>query len=289
MEDPNKLTPRQIAERRSKGYDEILNYPVRRSNTLLRDFCFRLTLPEYKIFMIAVACISTKDSYFKTEILSFKDLRKLLGRNYTNDELEDIIDSINTKQLEVEPPYIPGYIGVKRKLKLFNSIDYYIKEENGQKCVSLELHGSLKPHLLELRKNYCTGLVRQSLELSSPERISFYGFISSHSHAGSVCIAVDEFKELIGLTFKDYRGLRRGFLDPVQKKLRSSKFTIKFLYEGIRDGVSSRISHLQFYIMNSDKDPDWETRTLKNIGAYYEEKYKKGMSEYYKQKQKEKV
>ncbi len=217
------------------------NELVVKSNDLIRNTRYNLSVMEQKIVIYLISKIVAEDTDFKKVELSVKDYCDLCGIDKGGRGYQLVKDSI--KSLRDKSWWIQTEDNTE---VLFSWIDTArVQKNNG--TVEVKLSESLRPYLLQLKGNFTKYELINTLMLKSRYAIRLYELFKSYLWLGKWEVSIDELKEilLIGEKYKDYRDFKKFVINQSIKEINTyTDLTIS--YDVKKNG--RRIDKLVFQI-----------------------------------------
>ncbi|MEM6338429.1 MAG: replication initiation protein [Pseudomonadota bacterium] len=219
-------------------------YVVTQSNTLIEADYSQSNLPakSLKIARLIVAKISPDDNNFRLIKIQNNAIRRYLGYrsnvpyNRFNEDLEDVCKRLNKEPLRIST-------GESKLLNAFLISSWEVDLVND--TTEFEISGKLKPHLLQLKRNYTSYLLENIPRLNSSYSIRIYELLAMYRKIGKRKLSVDDLKAKIGCNYEMYGHLKNKAILKAQKDLK--KYTnIRFEFEEIKNG--RKVAFLVFYI-----------------------------------------
>jgi len=193
---------------------DVLDKQVRKSNALIQQARFSLTVQQQKIILYLISQIQPWDEDFKVYNLSALEFAKVCGLEFKGGkdyaELKEQIKKIADKSMwllleDGDTESLIRWIESPR-----------IRRKSG--TIQLRLNEDLKPYLLQLKERYTEYQLIYTLHFKSKYSIRLYELICSiHFHE------LEEYKRTFKLerlkqyldceSYKDYRDFRKRVLD----------------------------------------------------------------------------
>lgn len=224
----------------NKPVDKERAYYVYKSNKLIQETKYALTLQEQKLVLYLISKVQPDDGDFAYYEVSFKDLCLLLnieknGANY--DRFRTVIETLHNKPFWIENEngesvmcsWIPKAILSKDKM-----------------TVKIRLDADLRPYLLHLKSAYTKYELSNILVMNSKYSIRMYELLKSYAHLGGFEITIAELKDMLQTAkYKEYKAFRINVIDKALKEI--DEYTdLNITYEPIRTGHA--VTDLRFTI-----------------------------------------
>ena len=184
---------------------------VTRANKLI-EARYKLSLHEQKVMYSIISLIQPNEEEFNTLRFKIAELARFCGisAKNANREMEEVTRSLLTRVLTIKEG--------KRTLQTHwvQSAAY----ENG--TVEFELDQKLKPYLLELRSVFTSMKVSELMSFRSQYSGRIYELLYQYRAFGSRRFSLDELREILGLTTKEYplfADVRRFIIEPAIKDI----------------------------------------------------------------------
>ena len=167
------------------------NLTVVKSNELIRQGRFDLSLVEQRIVLYIVSKIKPGDTEFRTVSMSIREFCAVTGIAYQQNlsQLKDNIQSLADKSIWFKRP------GTRRKT-LIRWIEKPELDEDTD-TVYIRLDSDLMPYLLQLRSNFTEYELLNILALRSKYSVRLYELLKSYLHVGQHDIAIEHLKDYL--------------------------------------------------------------------------------------------
>jgi len=165
------------------------NYPVIKSNAIIQKSRYDLSMQEQKVILYLVSKIREEDDDFHEYEFELKELCAIFGiikcsKNYLN--FYNSIQVLRNKSFWVKLP---------DKKSLCSWIEKAEVHDNG--IVTIRLDATLKPYLLQLKKEYTTYELSNVLPMSSTYSIRLYELLRSYAYKSEFEVGLAELKEML--------------------------------------------------------------------------------------------
>lgn len=199
--------------------NEDRNELVVKSNDLIRNTRYNLSVVEQKIVIYLISKIIAEDKDLKTVDFSVSEYCDLTGIRKGGRGYQLVKDSI--RSLRNKSYWIPTD---EETEILFSWIDTAeIKKKSG--IIEIKLSESLKPFLLQLKGNFTKYELINVLTLSSKYSIRLYELLKSYLWLHTWEIDIESFRELMLISdkYKEYKDLQRYVIQPSLREI--NKYT----------------------------------------------------------------
>ena len=229
---------------------------VIQSNKLI-EARYTLTTSEQRLVLAMVSKINKFDDDFKSYEITFKELSYLM-----NIDLENIHHEIKKITIRLMQRLI--YIKEDSGLVITHWVSY-CRHDNKKKVISLRFDPCLKPYLLKLKSQFTIIHLNIVTQFQSMYSVRIYQLLSQYKNIGYRCIGVDEFRDMIGLTekqYKEFKDLRKWIINQAKKEFddKNNKCDLTFDLETIKDG--RKIVRLKFIIVKQSTE---QTQTAQPV------------------------
>lgn len=229
------------------------------SNFLLNGQ-FRLNYIEWRLFFAMLSCIEEGDTEFKDYFIRVQDIIELADLKSGSHLYEEVSKNIKSLMSHVveweEGPNTTRYA------HLVTDATYYKK----QGIVKITPHTDMKPHLLQLRKEFTQAQLKQCIRFSSTYTSRIYMLLKQFDSpkAGHRTMSVTEFRFKLGLDYTEklskgkqvhynvyprYSDIRRWVLVPAQEEI--SKTDIPFEFTPIKTG--RKVTAIKFTLLKGKR------------------------------------
>jgi plasmid replication initiation protein len=238
------------------------NYLVTKSNYLIMNSSYDLSLEEQKLILTLASMVQPEDEGFKSYKFKIADFIKLLGienkSKYT--ETPKITKELMKKVFEIEED------DTIIQIAWLSSVSY----KKGTGMVELEFSPKLKPYMLKLNSMFTQYKLSNILSLKSKYSPRIYEILKANEFKkqGNVEIEVEDLRKLLKADniYPRYYDFRIKVIEQVQKELK--KLTdIDFDFEEIKTG--RKVTSLKFYIHTNKAT----NKALDEVSATREDKY----------------
>ncbi len=215
---------------------------VVQSNKLI-EARYTLTTSEQRLVLAMVSKINKDDDDLKSYEITFKELSNLM-----NIDLENIHHEIKKITIRLMQRLI--YIKDDSGLVITHWVSY-CRHDKKNKVISLRFDPCLKPYLLKLKSQFTIINLNIVTQFQSMYSVRIYQLLSQYKNIGYRFIEVDEFRDMIGLTekqYKEFKDLRKWIINQAKKEFddKNNKCDLTFDLETIKEG--RKIVRLKFVI-----------------------------------------
>lgn len=214
--------------------EEYKNNIVKKSELLIKNVRYEHSELCIKVISLLISMINTKDEDFKRYRLEIKDFKELIGTN--SNRTYEYVHKLN-RELMSKPFTIEG-----------KTMNWCIIAEHkkGDSTIAYEIHPSLKPYLLQLKKNFLQYNVYNILKLNSIYLIRLYELLKDELEKSTrfkrkneieFIISIDELRDILNIpeTYQYSSGIKKRILEKAKKEFRE-KTDINFSYKDIKNG-----------------------------------------------------
>lgn len=223
------------------------NYNVVQSNALI-EARYTMTVPEIRIFLLTLTQIQRDDDDFELYRIRVRDLIDASGNS--SESIYNEMDELTNKLMQ---RYLTIRNGNKFKKIAFAS---YVEYDGDKGEIEFRPDPALKPHLIDLKKQFTIVDIRNVLALSSTHYIRIYQLLKQYENIPTKerIIDVNELKEMLGLKnqYKNFSDFERFVLLRAQKSL-TKKCDITFEFERIKKG--RKVIAIKFFIKRLREAP----------------------------------
>ena len=222
------LTP--VATYSARGNQTI----VRKSNDLIQNAMYSLTLSQQKLMLHIFAMIKPSDTELPRYEMSIYECLKLCGVDPHNGSMykqvkKNIEDIANAKVQWIR-------LAGTQKITMFRWLSSATIDEGTGKIV-LTLDQSLKPHLIQLKEFYTTMNITYTLPMKSQYSIKIYELCKSYQNLylekkkkGEPLVwSIETLKKQVDCTASNWAHVRRTVLDKAKSEI-NGKTDILFDY-----------------------------------------------------------
>jgi len=210
------------------------DYLVKKRNVLNEIRSNSMTLQELRFFSIYLSKINSKDISTRVVRFSLSDFHTImeLDRRIDIDYMKKVTDSLLCKIVKV-PIERGGYTAFQLFKKCVVTMD-----EQGKWYVEINAHDDALPLMFDFQARFFSYQLWNALRLRSSNQLRMYEILKQYEKIGLRVLAVDELKELLGVTENEYprfNDFKNRVLDACQRALKEST-DIKSLYSTPRSG-----------------------------------------------------
>ena len=224
------LTPTPVATYSARGNQTI----VRKSNDLIQNAMYSLTLSQQKLMLHIFAMIKPSDTELPRYEMSIYEFLKLCGVDPHNGSMykqvkKNIEDIANAKVQWIR-------LAGTQKITMFRWLSSATIDEGTGKIV-LTLDQSLKPHLIQLKEFYTTMNITYTLPMKSQYSIKIYELCKSYQNLylekkkkGEPLVwSIETLKKQVDCNASNWAHVRRTVLDKAKSEI-NGKTDILFDY-----------------------------------------------------------
>lgn len=220
---------------------------VSQSNNLVEaNYSPEFTARAHKTARLILSLISPDDKDLRHYTVRISALKQYLGMNSDtkwggfHKEIREIAERLSRDFIEVENPN-GDYI----KAKFLSG--YKVSKHSG--LITFEISALLKPHLLELKKNYTSYLLTYIPKLRSSYSIRMYELLYQYKKIGKRYFEVDDLQKKVGSNYqKKYNNFKRKVILQAQKDLKEHT-DIAFAFDEKKKG--RKIVGIEFIIFGN--------------------------------------
>ena len=221
--------------------DEILlkNSVVRKDNRII-GACYKLTLNEQRLVLVAIAKIPFEAKIPNEVEITAQEFLALfpdVGEKNVHNEIQDTVDRLYERSIRIEDPI------KKKKFRWISSTTLYKK---GEGRVGFSFSKEIIPYLQQLKTQFTKYRLGDISSLKSIYSIRLFEMLMQFQNTTIIVISLEKFKERLGIQdkYSDYKNLRKRVIEPAVNELnQKSHFNVS--YKGIREGRS--IKKLEFF------------------------------------------
>ena len=229
-------------ERKNDGIEESRSMIVVKSNALIQQARYELSLQEQRILLYLISKIKPDDTEIKETEISIIDFCKVCGIDYTKNKatysyvksiLKNLADKSNWIEFEPDTETLVRWIDT-------------LSIHKGSGSVKISLSRNLAPYLIGLRKQYTQIPLFNILPMKSKYGIRLYEILKSYANLGSKRISIDELKKRLNAeSYKDTSNFKKKVLFPALKDIEEYG-DIKVSTIFIK--TKNKITHIEFVI-----------------------------------------
>jgi len=206
---------------------------------------YDITKNEQLIIEIMTSFINPNDSDFltyKTSVHEFADILQVDRKSYKR-EIKTVINRLLSRVVEVETPN--GW-------KMHQWVSYAEIDEKEDLLV-LRFHNELKPYLLQLRKQFLSYKIIETLHLKSVYSLRMYKILREHQglRKTTFTYTLDDYRKMmLGSRSKKYPQFKyfRTYILNASRKELNEKTSLSFDFKTIR--IGRKIGKIEFTIIN---------------------------------------
>lgn len=214
---------------------------VVKSNDLIQNTRYQLSVMEQKIVIYLISKIVLEDKDIKTVNMSIKDFCALTNTTAKGDSYDNVRDSV--RSLRDKSWWIKLDDNTEM---LYSWIDYAIIKKNTGN-IEICLSKSLTPFLTSLKSRYTKYRLIEILKLKKRYSIRLFEILQSHLFKGIYIDTIENIRHMLDLGSKyvDYRDFRTKILDPSIKEINQHTY-LHVEYEPIKSG--KKVEKIKFKI-----------------------------------------
>jgi Protein involved in initiation of plasmid replication len=226
--------------------EDTQKFVVTQSNSLIEaEYSTELTARAHKTARLILSLISPDDKNLRLYTIRLDALKKYLGIAPNTrwgsfyKELDSIANKLNKKPIRI-PNSEGGYIRA-----MFLS-GYEIRPKTG--TVTFEISSLLKPHLLELKKNYTSYLLTYIPKLRSSYSIRLYELLHQYRRIGKRYFELEDIQKKVGSNYPKYSNFKIKVLKRAQKELKALT-DLSFVFHEKKEG--RKVKGIEFIIFGN--------------------------------------
>ncbi len=214
-----------------KNIDYQRSLTVVKSNEMIRQGRFDLSLVEQRIVLYIVSKIKPGDTEFRTVSMSIREFCAVTGIEYQQNlsQLKDNIKALADKSIWFQRP------GTKTKT-LIRWIEKPELEEDTD-TVRIRLDSDLMPYLLQLKSNFTEYELLNILALRSKYSVRLYELLKSYLHIGHYEITIEQLRDYLRITdgYEETKYFNRDVVAPAVSEI--NEYTdIEIEYQYMKKG-----------------------------------------------------
>lgn len=228
--------------------DEIVlarNYKVVKSNDIIREARYELSITELKVFSFVLSKIKPSDIAFQEYAFTVNEICDVLGMGKNN--------GMNIKQ-------------IKKALKQLRDKSFYLQLDDGSETtvgwldkvwinagsgkVRVRMDEDLQKYVVGLFENFTQYQLLCVLPMRSSYSIRIYEMLKSYAYAGSHVFDIDDMKRMLGCThYKRFPDFRRKVLEIATREI--NQYTdLEISWEPVKKG--QKVEAVEFQIKQLD-------------------------------------
>ena len=229
-----------LNEEKIRIYEESQALVVK-SNQLIQNTRYQLSVIEQKIVIYLISKIVLEDTDVKTVNMSIKDFCMLTNTSTKGDNYEKVRDSV--RSLRDKSWWIKLDDNTEM---LYSWIDYAIIKKNTGN-IEICLSKSLTPFLTSLKSRYTKYRLIEILKLKKRYSIRLFEILQSYLYKGEYIETIENIRNMLdlGTKYSDYRDLRTKIIEPSVKEINQHTF-LYVEYEPIKSG--KKVEKIKFKI-----------------------------------------
>jgi len=194
---------------RKKTISEQRDYKVVKSNELIQQSRFNLSVQEQKIILFLISKIKPEDVELKEYIFEIKDFCKVCGLDAENGANYKYIKQ-TLKNLRDKSIWITLSNGSETTLAWIDKVT--MQPNSG--AVTIKIDDLMKPYLLELQKNFTQYGLIYILGMKSQYSIRIYELLKSYENIHIKIFDIDELKRTLSCeNYARFPDFKRYVLD----------------------------------------------------------------------------
>lgn len=216
---------------------------------------YHFSLWQKRVFMYFVSLIDKDATEFGLQKVYIADLIRFFEAEQ-NGTVQSIIENVPRQLFEtaIQVPYRDD--DGNERFGEVRLITKYTKPQDrkpGNSYIELKFNEDLKPHLLDLKKQFSKYELRYIVHLQSAHAIRIYEILKSHQYRGQIELDVDFLKTILEVDnkYKLYGDFKRKIIDKAQQEM-SANCDIGFVYDEIKSG--KKVVTLRFTIFENKGD-----------------------------------
>lgn len=228
-------------ERKNDGIEESRSMIVVKSNTLIQQTRYELSLQEQRILLYLISKIKPDDTEIKETEISIIDFCKVCGIDTQNKGIYSYVKSI-LKNLADKSNWIEFEPDTETLVRWIDTLSIH----KGSGTVKISLSRNLTPYLIGLRKQYTQIPLFNILPMKSKYGIRLYEILKSYANLGSKRIGIDELKKRLNAeSYKDTSNFKKKVLFPALKDIeRYGDIKVSTIFIKTKN----KITHIEFII-----------------------------------------
>lgn len=224
-------------------------YLVEKRNILNKIRSNNMTLQELRFFSIYLAKINARDTSTRIVRFSLKDFQKIMDLTKLHiEQIKSTAYSLLSKVVD-----IPGENGGFEAFQLFKRFKVD-RDKDGKWYVEIDAHDDALPLMFNFKEQYFKYQLWNVLNLKSINQLRIYEILKQYEKIGEKIVEVQELRDLLGLTDKEYKrynDFKRCVLD-VSKRGLEENTDIKFNFEPYgAKGKGGKVLKLKFTILKN--------------------------------------
>lgn len=244
----NESTPKQ-ANFINSGVSRNTTGKVVKANSFIQIKNYPLNRRESQVFLYMISHLKRGDEEFKVYKFYMKELIDLfnLGKGKWGNaykEFEEVVLSLKEKQIILD----------EGKKRYYLSFVNDIAIERGTGEITFQISDTLKPYLLQLKKNFTVYDLYNIIPLQSVYSIRIYELLKQYETLGRVRMTLEELRDFLSIgkdEYKQYSGLKRRTIQRAYDELRTHT-DVCFTYKEEKKGRS--VSAIEFTILSNEPE-----------------------------------
>lgn len=213
---------------------------------------YHFSLWQKRVFMYFVSQIGKEASDFGLQKVYIADLVRFFESDQ-NGTVADIIENVPRQLYETSIQVPSRDAEGHERFGEVRLVTKYTKPQDkhpGNAYIELKFNEDLKPHLLDLKKQFSKYELRYIIHLQSAHAIRIYEILKSHQYQKTIDLDVDYLKVILEVAekYKLYGDFKRKIIDKAQADL-AQFCDIAFSYQEIKSG--KKVVTLRFSIFEN--------------------------------------
>ena len=230
------------------------NAIVEKRNVLNELRSNNMTVQELRLFSIYLSKINPWDKTTRVVRFPIEDFQRIMGIGRIN--MQHIRTRIDSMLMKVV--HVPNERGGFTAFQLFKRCKVDCNQD-GEWYIELDASDDALPLMFDFKNRYFKYELWNALRLKSANQLRMYEILKQYEKIGRREIAVDDLRELLGLSPDEYSNRFNNFktrvLDSCQQALK--EFTdICYTYEKGRSGAGGKWLTIIFHIFKNEQHAD---------------------------------
>lgn len=186
---------------------EEISRVVAKSNPMIRDSKISLSIQEYKLMLYLISKVKQSDDDFDYNTYELSKLCKVLGIESSGSNYRTLRKTLEGLASRIFYVKEDGYYVSCRwvdKLKWNPDIPTMLE---------IRLDNTLKPYLLNVKKNYTAYSLDCVISMQSRFSIRLYEYLKSYLYSGTISTSIDDLVVLLNADFSTFKNFRVYALD----------------------------------------------------------------------------
>lgn len=235
---------------------EVFEHAIVEKRNVLNDLrCNNMTLQELRFFSIYLSKINPWDKTTRVVKFQLEEFKRIMGFGKLNlGQLRASTDSLLCKVVHIPDENGRGM----RSFQLFKECHLY-QDDDDKWYMEIDAHDKALPLMFDFKNRYFKYELWNALRLKSTNQLRMYEILKQYETVGKREIAVDELRELLGISPNEYSDRWNNFktrvLDSCQQALKEMT-DICFTYERGKTGKGGKWLTIVFYIQKNEDYTD---------------------------------